>query len=104
MHESVHRVQLPDRLALHPSLVPDSASTQDRISSSHQEASAAAATLTVQAGHTIPETSIAVMNGQGNKVVQAFMAGSKQGLVVTQRLWRLTGGSSQRRRCPQLIC
>ncbi|KAK9800826.1 hypothetical protein WJX73_002958 [Symbiochloris irregularis] len=44
------------------------------------------------------QTSVAVMNGLGNKVVQAFMAGSKQGLVVTQRLWWLTdvnGGKAE---------
>ena len=47
--------------------------------------------ITVTAGHTISEASITVLNGHGSKLVRAFVAGDKQALTVTQRLWRLIG-------------
>lgn len=41
------------------------------------------------AGDDVPETSIAVLNGGGQKLVRAFYNGEKQALMVTQKLWRL---------------
>jgi hypothetical protein len=41
------------------------------------------------AGDDVPETSIAVLNGSGQKLVRAFYNGEKQAVMVTQKLWRL---------------
>lgn len=41
------------------------------------------------AGDAVPETSVAVVSGGGQRLTRAFYGGEKHGVVVTQRLWRL---------------
>ena len=48
--------------------------------------------LEFAAGADIPETSISVVTGAGQRVTRAQLGGQKLGLVVTQRLWRLLDG------------
>lgn len=43
----------------------------------------------LSAGDAVPETSVAVMNAGGQRLVRSFYNGEKQSLAVTQRLWLL---------------
>lgn len=46
-------------------------------------------------GASLPDTSIAVLNGAGQRLSRAFLGGQKTALAVTQRLWRLNGQVSR---------
>ena len=47
--------------------------------------------VSCKAGHTIAEASVTITNGHGSRITKAVIAGDKQNLVVTQRLWRFLG-------------
>ncbi len=49
-------------------------------------------TLELCAGDALPETTISVLNGAGQKMTRGQFAGERAAVVVTQRLWRLAGG------------
>ena len=47
------------------------------------------------AGGTLPETSVSVINGGGQKVVRSVLCGKKQNFTIVQRLWRLNTQSGR---------
>ncbi len=46
------------------------------------------------AGDYIPETTLSVLNGAGQKMTKGQFAGERAAVVVTQRLWRLAEGEN----------
>lgn len=46
----------------------------------------AGGTIELQPGDSLPETSVTVLSGAGQKLVRAFFGGAKQGLKVVQKL------------------
>lgn len=49
-------------------------------------------TLELRAGASLPATTVSVLNGAGQRMTKGQFAGEKVAIVVTQRLWHLTGG------------
>ena len=48
--------------------------------------------LECAAGDTLPETTLSILNGAGQRMTKGQFGGERAALVVTQRLWRLVDG------------
>ena len=48
--------------------------------------------LLLDAGASVPETTVSVSNGEGQQIIRSYMGGHKTSFIVVQRLWRLKDG------------